>query len=320
MAQPRLPILALALALAACEREPQPPYGTEPTSEPALFAPRTVSSQGYDEYAPAFSADGREVYFTRSTGGRRGRPDLLVSRVEDGAWSRAEPAPFSAGWEEAPFLARDGRLLLFASRRDVPGWGPSRDNTNLWMVERTEEGWSAPVPLPGEVNRPRVERDGGPSRSETGPLLMDDGTLLYSTDEEPERGSDIYAADRGPDGRWVGPRPMLLNTAGDEAHPTVSPDGRYLVFDGFRDVFATGRDLFVSERTEYGWTDPVPLPEPVNGPSDETWPRFSPDGSLLFFSSDRGARRASIYYVSVEAAGLELPVPPGTAAAPVNAQ
>lgn len=306
----RFPTLLGLVLLAACDLGPQPPFGTEAATEPELFAPGRVSSQGYDEYGPTFSRDGREVYFTRSTGGRRGRPSILVSRVEGGAWGEAEPASFSTGWEEAPFLTPDGRRLLYSSRRDIPGWGPARDNANLWMVERTDEGgWSEPVPVSGDVNRPRVGGRGGPDRSETGPALLADGTLLYSTEEEPERSSDIYAADPASGGRWVNARPMLLNTAGDEAHPTVSPDGRYLVFDGFRDVFAPGQDLFVSERTEYGWSEPVPLPEPVNSPADEVHPRFSPDGGLLFFSSDRGASRLSIYYVRVEAAGMEPPTP-----------
>jgi Tol biopolymer transport system component len=307
----RLPtLLVSAFLVTACDQGPQRPVATELAAEPVLFAPGPISSQGYDEYAVAFSADGSEVYFTRSSGGRRGRPRILVSRAEDGAWTEPEEVAFSTGWEEAPYLTRDGNRLLYSSRRDVPGWGPVRGNANLWMVDRTEDGgWSAPVPVSGDVNRPRVDGDGAPGRNETGPVVLSDGTLLYSTEEEPERGSDIYAADRVADGRWTGARPMLLNTSGDEAHPTISPDGRYLVFQGFRDVFATGDDLFVSERTEYGWSEPEPLPEPINGPGDEGWPRFSPDGSLLFFSSDRGGRRMSIWYVRVEAAGMMPPTP-----------
>ena len=298
-----LPVLTLALA--ACEREARP-FGTELVTEPTLFAPGVVSTQAFHEYGIAFGADGREVYFTRSSGGRRGRPRILVSRVEEGGWSEPEPASFSAGWEEAPFVTPDGQRLYFSSRRNIPGWGPVRGSNNLWMVERTIDGWSRPEPVSGEVNRPRLEGRGAPARSETSPFVHPDGTLLYSTAEEPERGSDIYVAEA--DGnRYSSPRPMLLNTAGDEAGPTLSPDGRYLVFHGFRDVYAPGDDLFVSERTEYGWSEPRPLPSPVNSPADETHPRFSEDGSLLFFASNRGQERLSIYFVSVEAAGLESP-------------
>lgn len=287
-------------------------FGTdEPALEPTLFAPGVVSTEGADEYAITFSPDGREAYFTRSAGGRRGRPGILVTRVVAGAWSRPEPASFSAGWDETPFLVPDGRRLLFSSRRDVPGWGPVPSNGNLWMVERRADGaWSEPVPLSGEVNKPRVDGERStPARNESSPVLASDGTLLYSTQEEPERQEDLYYAE-GVDGRFLNPRPMLLDTSGDEAAPALSPDGRWLVFHGLRDVYATGDDLFLSERTEYGWSEPRPLPEPINSPADEGWASFSPDGRLLFFSSGRGRGGVSIYYVAVEAAGMSPPPEP----------
>jgi hypothetical protein len=296
-------LLLAILALAACNEPSGHVFGTaELVTEPTLFAAGIVSTE-QSEYRIAFGPDGQEAYFTRSSGGRGGRPRILVTRVVEGAWSRPEPASFSTGWEEAPSLTADGRRLMFSSRRDVPGWGPVPGNDNLWMVERGSEGWSEPVPLPGDVNRPRVEERGAPGRSEAGPVLLTDGTLLYSSEEEPERGEDLHIANEV-DGRFVNARPMLLNTSGDESSPAVSPDGRFLVFHGVRDAYGEGTDLFVSERTGYGWSQPRPLPEPINGPGNDGYASFSPDGRLLFFGSDRGRGRMSIYYVSVEAAGL----------------
>ena len=303
-------VLCLFLALAACAPDGHV-YGTDELAlRPTLFAPGVVSTQGANEYGITFSPDGREAYFTRSLGGRRGRPQILVTRFADGAWSEPVPVPFSTGWEETPFLTPDGRRLLFSSRRDVPGWGPVPSNSNLWMVERGPDGvWSEPVPLSGEVNKPRVDDERStPGRNETSPVLASDGTLLYSTQEEPERQEDIYYADQV-DGRFVNVRPMLLDTSGDESSPALSPDGRWLVFHGFRDVYATGDDLFVSQRTEYGWREPHPLPDPINSLDDEGWPSFSPDGRLLFFSSDRDGGRMSIYYVSADMAGMSSPLP-----------
>ncbi|MDH3206628.1 MAG: hypothetical protein OEO79_08445 [Gemmatimonadota bacterium] len=299
-----LPQLILALfALAACTQSDGYPFGAEPVTEPTLFAPDIISTAA-DEYGITFSPDGREAYFTRVVGGRRGLPRILVSRVVDGAWGVPEPASFSEGWEEAPFLTADGERLIFSSRRNVPGWGAVRSNNNLWMTQRGPDGWSSAVPLPGEVNKPRVE--GGrnsPTRSETGGILIADGTLLYSTHEEPDRAQDIYAADPLGD-RFINVRPLLLNSSGNEAGPAMSPDGRFLVFHGFRDVYARSDDLFVSERIGYGWSEPRPLPEPINSSFDEGYASFSRDGRFLFFASDRGAGSMSIYYVGVEALGL----------------
>ena len=46
------------------------------------------------------------------------------------------------------------------------------------------------------------------------------------------------------------------------------------------------------------------LPEPVNSVRNDGYPSFSPDGTLFFFSSDRGEGFYDIYVVEVEA--LEL--------------
>ena len=298
-----LPWLVLPLlALSACQPDVGV-FGADHVMEPTLFAPGVISTDA-SEYAIAFSPDGREAYFTRRGRGRRTRPQIMVSRVVDDTWTEAEPASFSTGWEESPFLTSDGERLIFSARKDVPGWGAVPASNNLWVVERGPDGWSQPAPLAGEVNQPRADTGrGAPTRDESGAILLSDGTLLYSTQEAPERAQDIYIADPQDD-RFVNARPMLLNSSGDEAHPAMSPDGRFLIFHGFRDVYARSDDLFVSERTDYGWSEPRPLPEPINSPFDEGYASFSRDGRFLFFSSSRGSGGTSIYYVGVEALGL----------------
>ena len=304
---PALLTLAAALALVACER-PADPFGTEAVPTPRLFAPDAISTPYEDEFAITFAPDAREAYFTRGGGGRGSPPARIhVSRFTGGAWTDAEIAPFSDSWDETPFLTGDGRQLLFSSRRPVPGWGPTRANANLWMVERGEDGgWSDPRPVPGHVNRPRAgEGRGAPEQSEAGPVLLPGGTLLYWTDAEDEWGEDLYMAVRDGD-MFVDPRPLLLNSPGSETHPALSPDGRWLIFQAVRDIDAVGEeDLYVAESTEHGWGPPRLLPEPINSPDGDGYPSFSPDGRWFFFASER-ARDAtwSIYYMETEALGL----------------
>lgn len=295
-----------ALALAACE-PPEDPIGTGPVLTPQIFAPGVVSTPYEDETSITFGSGAREAYFTRGGGGRGSPPRrIYVTRFQDGAWTAAEVAPFSSDGDETPFLTADGSRLLFSSRRDLPGHGLAWRNANLWMVERTETGWSEPVPLPGAVNQPRLDDERGtPDRSEAGPVLLADGTLLYWTDEEADWGEDIYAASR--DGEaWVDPRPLLLNSPGSESHPAVSPDGRHLIFQAFREIDAVGEeDLYVAERTEHGWTTPRPLPPPINSPDGDGYPSFSPDGRWFFFASERARDGTwSIYYMETRGLGL----------------
>src|SRR5688572_27081599 len=143
MVRTRSLLLVIAPLLAACE-PPIYPFGTGPVPEPVPFAPER-SIPGVSEYGITFAPGATEAYFARASGGRRGRPQIFVSRFMEDAWTRGEPAPFSTGWEESPFLTPDGRRLLFSSRRDVPGWGPVRGSNNIWSVERGEDGvWGTP--------------------------------------------------------------------------------------------------------------------------------------------------------------------------------
>ena len=67
------------------------------------------------------------------------------------------------------------------------------------------------------------------------------------------------------------------------------------------------QDLYVSEQTEFGWSDPWLLPPPINSVSNDGYPSFSPDGHLFFFASDRGNTLYDIYFVEYEALGLGTP-------------
>jgi dipeptidyl aminopeptidase/acylaminoacyl peptidase len=142
--------------------------------------------------------------------------------------------------------------------------------------------------------------------SEAGPVLLADGTLLYSTYQDADWGNDLYMAQASERG-FVDPRPLLINSPGSESHPALSPDGRFLIFHGMREMDAYGEeDLYVSERTEIGWGEPRLLPQPINSPTGDAYPSFSPDGRRFFFASERGLGGSwSIYYVDTAALGLE---------------
>lgn len=298
-------VITLSVASAACERAPGA-LGHLPAPTPQLFAPGVVSTDAR-EYGIAFTPSGTVAYFTRRLRQRRAGAQILVTRFVEGAWTEPELAPFSTDRDEAPFITADGERMLFSSRRFVTG---SLDRSpNIWVMERTSDGWSDPSPLEGVVNQPRGEIDDFTTGSEMGPVLLADGSLLYWTAADPEWGNDVYVADPDPSGAFMNPRPLRLNSYGDESNPAMSPGGRYLVFQAYRDARGVGeQDLYVVERTAYGWSDPWLLPEPINSERSDGYPSFSPDGRYFFFASDRDARAGiySIYYVDVQALGLEI--------------
>lgn len=294
-------IAATAVLLAACD-PPQAAWTNGTVTEPTVFAPDVISSD-QREYGITFTPDGSEAYFTRRS--RRAPPQILVSRFVGNSWTEPTIASFSTDRDEAPFITRDGTRLLFSSRRPARG---SRDQSeNIWTTERTAGEWADPIPLAGVVNQPRSETDDFATGTELGPIVAHNGSLLYWTRVDPDWGSDLYVADVGPDGSYVNPRPLRINSPGDETNPAMSPDGQYLIFQGYGNAKGFGQqDLYVSVRTDYGWNDPQLLPEPINSASNDGYPSFSPDGRYFFFASDRGARQGyyDIYYVGTAALQL----------------
>ena len=277
--------------------------GSTSVPEPEVFGAGVLSGPLRD-YDVAFTPDGNEVYFTRRA--RRGPPQIYRSAYAAGVWSQPEPVSFSSERDEGPFISADGSRMLFSSRRPFPGQVEPSDN--LWETRREGAGWSEPLPIEGSVNRPRSEVGRYTLGTELGPALLDDGSLLFWTRLDPEWGGDLYVAPPDGTGAFGPPQPLRINSYGDETNPVAAPDGRYIVFQGYREADAHGeQDLYLVERTEYGWGEPVLLPEPINSSGNDGWPAFSPDGRHFFFASDRAQRAGfyDIYWVNTEALQLE---------------
>ncbi len=299
--------LVACVACGACGSDP-PSWAEASVPEPTVFAPGAISG-GLRDYDISFTPDGSTAYFTRRA--RRGSPRIHRSRWTGDAWSDAEPVDFTGSRSEAPFVSPDGTILFFSSR--LPVTDRLEPGDDLWYARRSGDRWSEPQPVPGPVNRPRIEFGRGTLGDESGPALLDDGSLIFSAHLDPEWGEDLYVAKPDGEGGYLTPEPLRINSYGDEAHPVLSPDGRWIVFQGYRDADAVGaQDLYATRRTEYGWSNPILLPVPINSPDSDGWPAFSPDGRHFFFASDRDRRGGyyDIYWVDVGTLGLSGAVRP----------
>jgi len=128
--------------------------------QPTVFAPGVISGPAND-LSPAFTPDGRTVFFTRANSSQS---VILVSHLSGGTWSKPEIAPFSGTWRDLePTMAPDGSYLIFASNRPATAGGEPLDafyngaaqpgiGGNLWRVDRTANGWGEPHRLPDVVN------------------------------------------------------------------------------------------------------------------------------------------------------------------------
>jgi len=96
---------------------------------------------------------------------------------------------------------------------------------------------------------------------------------------------------------WSSPEPPAFAGDGVEADPYFTQDGRSLYFistrttDGMR---GGSLDIWRADRDDAGaWLVPVRLPEPINSPADEWFPRPGGDGWLYFGSSRPGGLGAT---------------------------
>jgi Tol biopolymer transport system component len=88
---------------------------------------------------------------------------------------------------------------------------------------------------------------------------------------------------------WSAPRNLgpVVNSAGNEEHPSVSRDNLSLYFVSDRPGGLGRRDIWVSRRTSHRapWGPPVNLGPNINSAADERSPTLSDDGRRLYFSS-----------------------------------
>lgn len=271
-----LPSLALG---AGCSGPPAPsgPYlGQEPPgSTPVLFAPDVLTEEVHS--VTVFSPDGAEVFWgPLAWNASNTAPQLMATKLVDGAWTRPARVSFSQSCDSAAF-SPDGNRLYFLSRR------AEDTSERIWYVDRVGDGWSGPAPLGGAIASIPVHWQLS---------VAANGDLYFGGREDaavnPDIGRDIYRAELV-DGQYdkitaLGP---AANTGAWEYSPYVARDGSYLLFSrGNADW--TDADLYVSFPAADGtWGEAVEFPSPINSSAFDHCPWVSDDGRWLFFLSTR---------------------------------
>lgn len=182
-----------------------------------------VNSQ-YAEVTPSLSPDGLSLYFASDRPGAQSFRDLLMAQRAS-LTDDFEDADFiteaNSFWtENLPSTYAGGTLLIFSS--DRPGVGIM----DVWQGTRAAN--SGPFGNFQPVAGINSQFD------DSGARLTEDLLQVYFTSERDggAGGRDLWFAERsGPGSGFGTPRNVVeLNTAGDEADPAVSADGRELFF------------------------------------------------------------------------------------------
>ncbi|MEM1220280.1 MAG: hypothetical protein AAGH79_15270, partial [Bacteroidota bacterium] len=123
------------------------------------------------------------------------------------------------------------------------------------------------------------------------------------------------------DGQWAVPAVAPFSTDRDET-PFITPDGNTFYFGSQREIPGKpnlgGFDMNVwtMQREETGWSDPEPLPAPINYVQEkgENWPSsnnnffFTPDGKTHYYATMyRGDKAIQVYKTEQTEAGFTEP-------------
>ncbi len=268
--------------------EKNPYFGQEPPGlVPEVFAPGIISLENrYEQYA-AFAPDGNEFCFSVTNAAWSLSMAFYVKR-EQGQWTEPKSADFiGSGDVWCPHFSPDGEGFYFVSSR------PSNSPTNIWMCERTPNGWSAPVKLDSPVSS---------SRNEWGfSVIPDKSIYLCSHRPEGSGGCDIWYC-QYVGGQYVSAENIsILNTVSNDCAPYVPPDQSFLVFNSTRAGGYGTADLYISHRLEDGsWSTPINLGPTINTGGSEYAFSLSPDAKYGFFTR-RSSNNSDIYWVDIRA-------------------
>jgi Tol biopolymer transport system component len=251
-------------------------------STPELFGEGVFSTPLY-ELTPAFTPDGQTAYTTISTPSYGDFFIIVASRYENGAWTEPTVASFSGQYSDAdPFIAPDGSALYYLSKRPIEAGGAPKDDYDMWKVERTADGWSAPIHLGDAVNT-----DG----NEYFPTVDAGGTLYFTAMRDDSEGAgDVYRARPDGDGGYQTPESLgsAVNSQYHDTTPYISPDGQLLIFAVFGNPDNEGvADLYMSRWENGAWTEATSLGPDVNATGRDYCPIVRPDDEWLYFTSTR---------------------------------
>jgi len=256
--------------------------------EPTNLGP-TINSPN-SECCGSFSSDGLEMYFdSNRIGGSWDTGDIYMSirATTDDAWGtpvKLGPPVNRSGLDVNPIISTDGLSLYFTSLNRAGGYG----FLDIWVATRAtvSDPWGEPSNLGPTINT---------SQDDVASSISCDGLVLYLYPVNRPGGYgdyDIWVSTRATtNDAWGEPVNLgpIVNSSDGDGWPYTSADGLLLFFHSNRPGGFGDYDLYMTMRATVSdpWGIPVNLGPTVSSSDFDYGPTISPDGSTLFFTSNR---------------------------------
>ena len=178
-------------------------------------------------------------------------------------------------------VSLDGQTIVWGrSDREADMQDAGMPRWTLWQARLTENRWQDATPLPEPVNGAGDDLE---------PAFSADGHWLYFASNR-AGGFALYRVPVLADGGFGEPQSLGpgVNGIGAERAPSVSRDGRHLLFARNRDGGAGGFDLFVARWDGTAFVDPRPVAG-INTDADESDAVWLGDGEATVFARSDAA-------------------------------
>ena len=269
-------LLAVTAALQLPQQSDFPkltgPYlGQEPPGKmPRYFAPGIITvEENFEHSAAVFSPDGKEVFWCTNVGRVPGNLRLHFMKLIDGQWSSPRIAPFVKDfYVERPVFSPDGSRLYIEFAR-IPD---QESDFDIYVVERTSDGWTSPSPVSPLINSPAMERLH---------CVTADGSLYFSRDPFTRR-EEIFVS-RIVNGEFSEPEKLGKDYNSDvfEVAILIEPYEKYMLICQLNQQH-TSSDLSISyKKADNTWSERIKTPFFSGG-----FLALSPDGKYLFMENE----------------------------------
>jgi len=185
-----------------------------------------------------------------------------------------------------PILHPDGKTLFFTRVNHPENHFGGVDSQDIWYTVLNEDGtWSKAKRLPNTVNIGRYNAIFG---------ILEDGKTFIINGHFSENGKQwldrgLSVIERLDDSTWSKPVPLMVRglrrmNRGLTTTAYMTPDGKYLLLSFSKKAGGKNHKIFLSEKTDNGYSKPQKLKIGV-GKKCESYeaPFLSKDGNALYF-------------------------------------
>jgi outer membrane protein OmpA-like peptidoglycan-associated protein len=256
-------------------------FAIEAKKNPVPFNPKNLGvaiNTKANEYFPYLTPDGKVFTFTRMDGRQE---DLFYANRDDSVFSNAMSYGNNVNTDDnegASAMDAQGNFLFVTACNRMDGYG----SCDIYYSVKQNNIWTAPQGIGKPVNTGAWEAQ---------PSFSSDGSALYFASNRPGGfgGRDIWVSYLDTNMKLSEPKNLgpNINTKYDDQCPFIHADNQTLYFTSNGWPGMGNGDIYISRKTDTGWTKAVNIGYPINTENDDNGMTVSFDGKTAFLSSSR---------------------------------